>query len=59
MQTVLFYGVPQGCSFGAIVALEWLQQPYYLSRVEMLDQRWDFITCTEVIEPRFVEEILS
>ncbi|MEX0741010.1 MAG: glutathione S-transferase family protein [Pseudohongiella sp.] len=41
MQTVLFYGVPQGCSFGAIVALEWLQQPYYLSRVEMLDQPWD------------------
>ena len=41
MQPILFYGVPQGCSFGAIVALEWLGQPYRLCRVEMLEQPWD------------------
>lgn len=39
MEPVLFYGVPHGCSFGAIVALEWLGQPYRLSRVEMLEAR--------------------
>ena len=32
---VLFYGVPSGCSFGSIVALEWLGRPYQLCRVEM------------------------
>lgn len=32
---VLYYGVPSGCSFGSIVALEWLGQPYALSRIEM------------------------
>ncbi|RNF82622.1 glutathione S-transferase family protein [Montanilutibacter psychrotolerans] len=32
---ILFYGVPSGCSFGSIVALEWLGQPYQLSRIEM------------------------
>jgi glutathione S-transferase len=32
---ILFYGVPSGCSFGSIVALEWLQQPYRLCRIEM------------------------
>jgi glutathione S-transferase len=36
MEPVLFYGVPHGCSFGSIVALEWLGQPYRLSRIEML-----------------------
>jgi len=41
MHPVLFYGVPQGCSFGSIVALEWLQQPYQLCRIEMLDHPWD------------------
>jgi glutathione S-transferase len=41
MQPVLFYGVPQGSSFGSIVALEWLGQPYRLCRIEMLDQPWD------------------
>ncbi|KJU76895.1 glutathione S-transferase [Ectopseudomonas oleovorans] len=41
MQPILFYGVPQGCSFGSIVALEWLGQPYRLCRVEMLEQPWD------------------
>lgn len=32
---ILFYGVPSGCSFGSIVALEWLQLPYRLCRIEM------------------------
>lgn len=38
MEPVLFYGVPQGCSFGSIAALEWLGQPYRLCRIEMLEQ---------------------
>lgn len=41
MEPVLFYGVPQGCSFGSIVALEWLGQPYRLCRIEMLEQPWE------------------
>ncbi|QTP57932.1 glutathione S-transferase family protein [Billgrantia antri] len=41
MEPVLFYGVPQGCSFGSIVALEWLGQPYRMCRIEMLEQPWD------------------
>jgi glutathione S-transferase len=41
MEPVLFYGVPQGCSFGSIVALEWLGKPYRLCRIEMLEQPWD------------------
>ena len=41
MQPVLFYGVPQGSSFGAIVALEWLGQPYQLCRIEMLQHPWN------------------
>ncbi|UXY14068.1 glutathione S-transferase family protein [Chitiniphilus purpureus] len=40
MHPVLFYGVPQGCSFGSIVALEWLGHPYQLCRIEMLEQPW-------------------
>jgi glutathione S-transferase len=36
MEQVLFYGVPHGCSFGSIVALEWLGQPYRLCRIDML-----------------------
>jgi glutathione S-transferase len=36
MEPVLFYGVPSGCSFGSIVALEWLGKPYRLSRIEMV-----------------------
>jgi glutathione S-transferase len=43
MEPVLFYGVPHGCSFGSIVALEWLGQPYRLSRIDMLapkDERY-------------------
>lgn len=35
---ILFYGVPEGCSFGSIVALEWLGKPYRLSRIEMPEQ---------------------
>jgi len=35
MEPVLFYGVPQGCSFGSIVALEWLGRPYRLCRIAM------------------------
>ncbi|KAL1914502.1 uncharacterized protein VTP21DRAFT_8216 [Calcarisporiella thermophila] len=35
MEPVLFYGVPHGCSFGSIVALEWLNVPYRLCRIEM------------------------
>ena len=38
MKTVLFYGVPSGCSLGAVIALEWLAQPYQLSRIEMMDE---------------------
>ena len=40
MEPVFFYGVPQGCSFGSIVALEWLGQPYKLCRIEMLEHPW-------------------
>ncbi len=35
MKPVLFYGVPSGCSFGSIVALEWLGIPYQLCRINM------------------------
>lgn len=35
MEPVLFYGVPEGCSFGSIVALEWLGRPYRLCRIQM------------------------
>lgn len=35
MNPVLFYGVPEGCSFGAIVALEWSGLPYQLCRIPM------------------------
>ncbi|MGY8527003.1 glutathione S-transferase family protein [Paracidovorax citrulli] len=35
MTPILFYGVPSGCSFGSIVAPEWLGQPYRLCRIEM------------------------
>ncbi|MBB2713629.1 UNVERIFIED_ORG: glutathione S-transferase [Rhizobium etli] len=35
MSSILFYGVPEGCSFGSIVALEWSGLPYRLCRVEM------------------------
>lgn len=35
MHPILFYGVPEGCSFGAIVALEWSGLPYQLCRIDM------------------------
>jgi len=35
MEPILFYGVPEGCSFGSIVALEWAGRPYRLSRIPM------------------------
>ena len=35
MEPILFYGAPSGCSFGSIVALEWLGQPYRLCRIDM------------------------
>lgn len=35
MTPILFYGVPEGCSFGSIVALEWLGRPYRLCRIAM------------------------
>lgn len=38
MSPILFYGVPEGCSFGSIVALEWLGQPYRLCRVQMPEE---------------------
>ncbi|WP_159712510.1 glutathione S-transferase family protein [Geminicoccus flavidas] len=38
MTPILFYGVPEGCSFGSIVALEWLGQPYRLCRILMPEQ---------------------
>ncbi|MGF1628464.1 MAG: glutathione S-transferase family protein [Kiloniellaceae bacterium] len=35
MLPILFYGVPEGCSFGSIVALEWTGRPYRLCRIQM------------------------
>lgn len=35
MPLTLFYGVPEGCSFGSIVALEWSGAKYHLCRIEM------------------------
>ncbi|WP_107313806.1 glutathione S-transferase family protein [Burkholderia metallica] len=35
MSPILLYGVPAGCSFGSIVALEWAARPYRLSRITM------------------------
>lgn len=37
MHPILFYGVPEGCSFGSIVALEWSGLPYQLCRIDMPD----------------------
>jgi glutathione S-transferase len=41
MEPVLLYGVPHGCSFGSIVALEWIGEPYRLCRIDMLSKRDD------------------
>lgn len=41
MEPILLYGHPAGSSMGLVAALEWLGQPYRLSRVDMLeDMRW-------------------
>jgi glutathione S-transferase len=40
MEPVFFYGAPQGCSFGSIMALEWLGQPYRLCRIDMMERPW-------------------
>jgi len=40
MEPVLFYGVPQGCSLGTVIALEWLGIPYRLTRIEMMQHPW-------------------
>jgi glutathione S-transferase len=38
MEPILLYGFPSGSSMGLIAALEWLGQPYRLSRVDMLGE---------------------
>lgn len=43
MSLILFYGVPEGCSFGSIVALEWSGLPYRLCRVPMPE----VVSCAE------------
>jgi glutathione S-transferase len=35
MEPILFYGVPEGCSFSSIVPLEWSGLRYRLCRIEM------------------------
>lgn len=35
MTPILFYGVPEGCSLGSIVALEWSGLAYHLCRIAM------------------------
>ena len=37
MQPILLAGFPLGSSLGLVVALEWLGQPYRLTRIEMPD----------------------
>jgi glutathione S-transferase len=38
MEPILLYGHPLGSSMGLVAALEWLGQPYRLSRVDMLKE---------------------
>lgn len=38
MEPILLYGFPLGSSMGLVAALEWLGQPYRLSRVDMLGE---------------------
>lgn len=38
MEPILVYGYPAGTSMGLVAALEWLGQPYMLSRVDMLGE---------------------
>lgn len=37
MESILYHGAPEGCSFGVIVALEWLCRPYRLVQVDVPD----------------------
>ncbi|WP_408097367.1 glutathione S-transferase family protein [Peredibacter sp. HCB2-198] len=39
MEPILFYGVPHGCSFASVAALEWLGRPYKLCRIAMLEDK--------------------
>jgi glutathione S-transferase len=41
MEPILVYGHPAGSSMGLVAALEWLGQPYRLSRVDMLREMRD------------------
>jgi glutathione S-transferase len=38
MEPILLYGFPMGTSMGLVATLEWLGQPYRLSRVDMLGE---------------------
>ncbi|MGE7472453.1 glutathione S-transferase family protein [Bosea sp. NPDC003192] len=38
MEPILVYGYPSGTSMGLVAALEWLGQPFRLSRVDMLGE---------------------
>lgn len=38
MEPILLYGFPKGSSMGLVAALEWLGQPYRLSRVDMMGE---------------------
>ncbi|MDU0341686.1 glutathione S-transferase family protein [Bosea rubneri] len=38
MEPILVYGYPAGTSMGLVAALEWLGQPYRLSRIDMLGE---------------------
>jgi len=38
MAPILYYGAAHSCTFGAIVALEWLCRPYHLLRLELPGQ---------------------
>ncbi|SEE61254.1 glutathione S-transferase [Rhizobiales bacterium GAS191] len=58
MEPVLFYGVPHGCSFGSIVALEWLDEPYRLCRIDMLapkDERYARVNPTRLTPALLLE----
>jgi glutathione S-transferase len=41
MDPILVYGFPSGSSMGLVASLEWLGQPYRLSRVDMLGEMRD------------------
>ena len=48
MEPILVYGFPLGSSMGLVAALEWLGQPYRLSRVDMLaDMKTDAICAAQ------------